>query len=475
MKSSATLLALGIPDLPADWQVVSLEDVCDGIFDCPHSTPKLCTDGPYIVRTQDIREGYFKRDEAAHVSMETYRERVKRVVPSYGDILLSREGTYFGDAAEVPKDTLVCLGQRMVLLRPNAKIIRSSFLRIWINSNSFQKYLMSFRDGSVAERLNVSTIRKLPVVVPPVDTQDFIMGHLVPIEEKIANSRGINQTLEQIAQTIFKSWFVDFEPVKAKIEAKAADRDPERAAMCAISGKLEPELDQLPPEQYQQLAATATLFPDGLVESELGLIPVGWVCRKLEDFVDVVDYVANGSFASLKENVQLQSTPGYALFVRTTDFNSGFSGDFRFVSKVAYEFLKKSSLNGSEVIISNVGDVGTVFRAPKWLGYPMTLGSNAVALKSKIANSFLFHYFKGHEGQFAIQSIVTGSAQLKFNKTNLRGLDVAVPSDSILAQFSAISNSIQNQQDNLEEQVRSLATLRDNLLPKLLSGIIIFS
>ena len=79
-----------------------------------------------------------------------------------------------------------------------------------------------------------------------------------------------------MAQAIFKSWFVDFEPVKAKIEAKANGQDPERAAMCAISGKTDAELNNLPPDQLDQLRATAALFPDELTDSELGLIPKGW-------------------------------------------------------------------------------------------------------------------------------------------------------------------------------------------------------
>ena len=103
---------------------------------------------------------------------------------------------------------------------------------------------------------------------------------------KIQLNRQINQTLEEMAQAIFKSWFVDFEPVKAKIEAKANGQDPERAAMCAISGKTDAELDHLPPDQLAQLRATAALFPDELTDSELGLIPKGWESDTIDDIVE---------------------------------------------------------------------------------------------------------------------------------------------------------------------------------------------
>ena len=130
-----------------EWPITTLEMVCLDIFDCPHSTPKLTNKGPYMVRTQDIRNGYFDLSSAVHVSYETYAERTKRAIPTNGDIFLSREGTYFGDAAEVPKDIDVCLGQRMVLLRPNPSLIRSSFLRIWINSRLFQNYLKASNEA----------------------------------------------------------------------------------------------------------------------------------------------------------------------------------------------------------------------------------------------------------------------------------------------------------------------------------------
>ncbi|WPD21384.1 MAG: hypothetical protein SD837_14385 [Candidatus Electrothrix scaldis] len=94
-----------------------------------------------MARTQDIRQGYFDISTAVHVSNEVYSERIRRAEPIHGDLLFSREGTYFGDAAEVPPNTQVCLGQRMVLIRPNPEIIRSSYLRMFINSKVFQTLL----------------------------------------------------------------------------------------------------------------------------------------------------------------------------------------------------------------------------------------------------------------------------------------------------------------------------------------------
>lgn len=263
------------------------------------------------------------------------------------------------------------------------------------------------------------------------------------LDDRIALLRETNATLEAIAQTLFKSWFVDFDPVHAR------------------SKGLEPEgMD----------AATAALFPDSFDESEQGIVPRGWRVQSVGDSMVVTDYVANGSFAALKENVSLQNAPSYALYVRTTDYNSGFSGGYRYVNKAAYDFLRKSSLDGSEVIISNVGDVGTVFRPPSWIGMPMTLGSNAVALKSPQMSCFLYFYFSGSKGQHDIQSIVTGSAQLKFNKTNFRSLRLVIPEHSILIQFEKIAGSLLAKIDNNLAQVQTLTQFRDAFLPRLISG-----
>src|SRR5205085_11025506 len=107
------------------------------------------------------------REQAAHVSEDTYKERIARAEPRRGDLLFSREGTYFGIAAEVPSNTRICLGQRMVLIRPDAEWLDFRYLRYWLNSPIMVAHIQSSRDGTVAERLNMPTIRGLPALIPP--------------------------------------------------------------------------------------------------------------------------------------------------------------------------------------------------------------------------------------------------------------------------------------------------------------------
>lgn len=167
---------------------------------------------------------------------------------------------------------------------------------------------------------------------------------------------------------------------------------------------------------------------------------------KVKDYIDVTDYVANGSFAALKANVTYSDTPDFAVLVRLTDHNSGWKNDLVYVDESSYKFLKKSSVQPGDVIISNVGaNAGTVFRAPD-LGLPMTLGPNSVLLKPKIntpeAKDFLYYFFSSPKGQHNLSSILSGSAQPKFNKTDLRNTEIPVPKGIELSEVTDLLKSL---------------------------------
>ena len=161
---------------------------------------------------------------------------------------------------------------------------------------------------------------------------------------------------------------------------------------------------------------------------QYGKLPKGWSTEKIGEYASVItDYVANGSFAALAENVNYKSEPDYAVLIRLTDYNNNFNSDFVYIDEHAYEFLSKSKLYGNEIIISNVGaNVGTVFKCPK-LQKKMSLAPNAIMLKTKGNDDFYYYWFTSRMGQHSLQSIVTGSAQPKFNKTNFKELLVPVP------------------------------------------------
>lgn len=199
-------------------------------------------------------------------------------------------------------------------------------------------------------------------------------------------------------------------------------------------------------------------------ETKIGTIPNSWEVKPIKEITEIVtDYVANGSFASLAENVTYKDEEDVAVLIRLVDYNNDFQGKFVFIDEHAYEFLGKSKLYGDEIIISNVGaNVGTVFRCPK-LKYKMSLAPNSIMVKFKGNDDFYFHWLRGYNGQQMLKSIVTGSAQPKFNKTNFKEMLVPVPPIKEQNKIAAILNTIDEKisinkkiNNNLEQQADAL-------------------
>ena len=267
--------------------------------------------------------------------------------------------------------------------------------------------------GAAQPLLTQSLLKELEVIIPKkTSEQKAIAKVLTAFDDKIELLQAQNNTLETMAQTIFKEWF----------------------------GK------------YQ-------------IGDEL---PEGWRVGKLGDFkAKIADFVANGSFASLKENVTLFNHPEHALFIRNTDLKSDFK-EKTYVDKKAYEFLSKTKLFGGEIIISNVGDVGSVHLCPHFK-IPMTLGNNIIMLKSE-HNYFFYTLFKSRIGQHLISTITGGSAQPKFNKTDFRNMGLIIPPNDLLNNFEFASSKFYQKILKNKEQILSLTKTRNTLLPKLMSG-----
>jgi type I restriction enzyme S subunit len=300
------------------------------------------------------------------------------------------------------------------------------------------------------------------VDTPPRDEQDRLVGVMDSLSAKGLVNRQINQTLEQIAQTIFKSWFVDFEPVKAKIEAKAAGRDPERAAMCAISGKLEPELDQLPPEQYQQLAATATLFPDELVESELGLIPEGWECKTLGT-------VAKNKAASFDFGKQEK-----VIFINTGDVSDGVFLHADESEKIGLPGQAKKAIGYDDILYSEIRPKNRRYAYINFDAEKYVVSTKFMVIRSlgKIEPRILYQILTQSNAVDEINSIAESRSgtfpQITFDSISY--LPIVVASREIQKHYLKTLIPIVDLQERTNEQTNLLATLRDTLLPKLLSG-----
>lgn len=293
------------------------------------------------------------------------------------------------------------------------------FVYYFFKTIPFDKY----NAGSGVPTLNRNHIHPLPVKIPLLPEQRAIAAVLSSLDDKIELLREQNKILEAVAQAIFKEWFVNFN-------------------FPGATGKM--------------------------IDSEVGEIPEGWRVGKITELGGVItDYVANGSFASLKENVTLYDTENFALFLRNTDLKSGFAQKV-YVDERSYNFLKKTQMFGGEIIISNVGDVGSVYLCP-FLKTPMVLGNNTISLKSNY-QSYLYTLFTNRIGQFLIESITGGSAQPKFNKTDFRSIRLIIPNAEVLNSFEITTWPLYKKILDSDLQIQTLSTLRDALLPKLMKG-----
>lgn len=180
----------------------------------------------------------------------------------------------------------------------------------------------------------------------------------------------------------------------------------------------------------------------------------GWEYKKLGEVASVTDYVANGSFATLRENVHYLDTKGYAILIRYADYSNGFAPNkYVYIDEHAYNFLSKSKLYGGEIIMSNVGSIGKSFICPK-LPMPMSLAPNSIVINTP-NNRFYHYYFKSNSFQGLLKTISSKTALPKFNKTQFKGLVAPVPPLSeqqrIVAELDLLSSIIEKKKAQLIE------------------------
>ena len=265
----------------------TLDEIAE-IYDGPHATPKKLETGDAIfLSISSIENGRLNLEKSSFISEDDFVKWTRRVTPQAGDVVFSYE-TKIGEASIIPEGLRCCLGRRMGLLRAKQDKVLPQYLLYAYLSPTFQDVIREKTiHGSTTDRISIREMPSFEIQLPDIHTQKKVIQILSSIDNKLSKNAEINQTLEQMVQALFKSWFVNFEPVKAKIavlEAGGSQKDATLAAMTAISGK---DADSLAvfqreyPEKYAELRAIAELFPLAMQDSELGEIPVGWFCTDL--------------------------------------------------------------------------------------------------------------------------------------------------------------------------------------------------
>ena len=283
--------------MSVDWSFVRLKDYCTKIGS--GSTPRgganvyLDSGNVCLIRSQNIYNDGFSENGLVFIS-DSDAEKLNNVEIELNDVLINITGDSVARVCLAPKDKLPArVNQHVAIIRTVKNELDPKFVRYFLTDRNTQNHLLTLAGtGATRNALTKGMLEEFLVPKPDILIQKKISKILSDLDEKIHLNNQINQTLESIAQAIFKSWFIDFDPVRAKIAAKQEGNDPELAAMCAISGKSEEELQQMPEEDLTELRATAALFPDELVGSELGEVPKGWEVGCVEDIA-----TAKGGYA----------------------------------------------------------------------------------------------------------------------------------------------------------------------------------
>lgn len=465
-------------------ETASLESMCELVVDCPHSTPKWTDSGVIVLRNQNIRNGELDLSSPSYTDEKGYRARIKRAIPQAGDIVFTREAP-MGEVCVIPEGITCCLGQRQVLLRPRTSV-HGEYL-YWALQSPFVKHQISWNEGTGTTVSNV----RIPVLkalnIPRRGREEPVIANVLSsLVKRIRVNQQINQTLEQMAQAIFKSWFVDFEPVKAKIaalEAGGNEDDALLAAMQAISGDAQgcanaaggrmpgaakgdklTRLQAEQPEQYAELRATAELFPSAMQDSELGEIPEGWDVSQIGDEVTVV----GGGTPSTKNPDFWEN--GEINWTSPKDLSN-------LADKVLVETERKVTEAGLAKISSGLLPVDTVLmssRAP--VGYlalakiPVAVNQGYIAMKcvKTLSPEFVIQWCAAHMDE--IKSRASGTTFAEISKKNFKIIPVVMPTESLISIYSKQISSLYKAIENNVRESDTLAKLRDSLLPKLLSG-----
>ena len=335
----------------------------------------------------------------------------------------------------------------------------------------FRDYAQSRMEGtSGRQRVSWQSLAEFEFDFPDKEDRKEIGRILKSIDDKIQVNNQLNQTLERIAQAIFKSWFVDFEPVRTKIavlEAGGTAEQAELAAMSAISAKDEATLKQLQadqPEAYAELEQTAALFPSAMEESELGEIPEGWEVSTIGEEVQI----SGGGTPSTKNPAYWEN--GATNWTTPKDLSN-------LTDKVLTDTERRITESGLEKISSGLLPVDTVLmssRAP--VGYlalakiPVAINQGYIAMqcKKRLTPEFVLQWASSNMDE--IKQRASGTTFAEISKKNFRPISVIVPPENIVSAYSKKAKTIYDKVYALSEEIKTLSSIRNTTLPPLLSG-----
>lgn len=398
----------------SEWPQVRIAECCDLIVDCVNKTaPVVDYKTPYrMIRTTNVRGGFIDLQDCKFVTEDTFRTWTRRAAVLDGDVILTREAP-IGEVGLVRGNQTIFLGQRLMQYRARRSILDPRFLCYAFLSPQLRHQFGAHEgSGSVVSHIRVGDCSNFRVPVPPLSKQVEIADLLGAIDERRLLLHETNATLESIAQALFKSWFIDFDPVRAKAEG----REPEG-------------MD----------ADTAALFPSKFEESALGMIPKGWAVARLGEILELA----------------------YGKALKSTDRRPGCVPVYGSGGVTGYH--DEALVNEPSVIVGRKGTVGALY----WEDRPFFPIDTTFYVRPTMAPlTFCFYAMQ----RLGLEHMNTDAAVPGLNRENAYRLHVVRPTGSLLKSFDELMCKFRDgiRANALRGEI--LAELRDTLLPRLISG-----
>lgn len=418
--------------MAGEWFEGSLADACSSIDYGLTASASDDKSGPKFLRITDIVSGHIDWNTVPHVSADNATLEKYRL--NDGDIVLARTGASTGASAYVKAPPPAVFASYLVRLQAKPDF-DPRFLAYYLRSETFWSFIRGvLGDKSAQPNASASTMTKAPLRAPKAMEEQRAIAHILgTLDDKIELNRRMNETLEAIARANFKSWFVDFDPVRAK----ASGEPPE--SICRRLG-LTPDL--------------LALFPDRLVDSELGEIPEGWFKGTVDEEFDLT------MGQSPPGNTYNEAGEGLPFYQGRTDFG------FRFPSRRVFCTAPTRFAEIGDTLVSVRAPVGDINMAEE----QCCIGRGVAAARHKSGSrTYTYYFMQSIEvvfKQFEAEGTVFGS----ISKKDFHNIERTMPPSEIVHAFEQLVSPIDDQIAGISKQSKTLAELRDALLPKLLSG-----
>ena len=417
-----------------------LRDIVRHIKGAVFKSKDYQNNGVAVVRVSDFEGESINLENLYYVSSEVAAQNKKVTLKTY-DVVITTVGATAGN---------FLLNQNTVRLRVKTEDESDQiYLFYALKNKNFKEYLLAGAQGSAQPSIVLDQILGAEIEYPDADIRKKIAKCLFDYDQKIQLNTQTNQTLEHIAQAIYKSWFVDYEPTRAKAAVLAAGgsmAEAETAAMTAISGKTAAELAALKqhdPARYQQLADLAAAFPAALVPTDdFGEIPEGWEVKYLKDVCKIV-YGKGLPTSKLQEK-------GFPVFG-----GNGVIGYYKdYLYKEPKTLISCRGAASGKVIYS--------------LPYSFVT-NNSLVIENKGSGLESFYIYESLRLQ-NLADLASGSAQPQITISNMNPVRILIPSNKVCNFYSEKIKSIYEKMYEINKESELLSNLRDIILPKLLNG-----